>query len=216
MLEKHKEELPKDNIFMYCEKINVKALRQMPEGYYIRNLLKEELEIWKSLPFDNNYKETYKEIMDNYYDNIYRLKENIFYNNCKVVCNDKNEIIGSCFLWKFYDIINTLHWLKIKNEYENLGIGKGLISKLVENLNNDDFPIFLHTQPESFRAIKLYSDFGFKIAKNNKIGKRLTNINECLPKLKENIPEEYFKNIEYGYIPNKYLKIIEENNINDF
>ena len=216
MLEKNKEEIPKDNIFMYCEKINLKALKPIPKGYFIRNLSKNELEIWKSLPFDGIYTENYKKIMDDYYNNVYRSNENIFYENCMVVCNDKNEIIGSCFLWKFYDMINTLHWLKIKKEYEGFGIGRGLITKLFENLSKNDFPIFLNTQPEGFRAIKLYGDFGFKIAKNYKIGKRLNNINDCLPKLKENMPEEYFMNIKYGYIPNEYLKIMEEYNINDF
>jgi ribosomal protein S18 acetylase RimI-like enzyme len=170
--------MPEQNIFMYCDKINKKALTQMPNEYSIRNLYETELELWKALPFDNNYTATYKNFMDDYYSKVYENRENEFYNKCIVVCDKINEVIGTCFLWKFYEI-NTLHWLKVRKEYEGMGIGRALISKILENTNKDDFPIFLHTQPKSYRAIKLYSDFGFKIITNKIIGNRINNINEC-------------------------------------
>jgi ribosomal protein S18 acetylase RimI-like enzyme len=203
------------NIFMCCEKINKKALTQIPDGYIIRTLYKTELETWKSLPFDNNYTGIYKKFMDDYYNRVYKIRENEFYNKCIVVCDKNNEVIGTCFLWKLYEI-NTLHWLKVKKEYEGKGIGRALISKATENINKDDFPVFLHTQPESYRAIKLYSDFGFKIITNKKIGNRINNINECITILKEKMPKEYYRNIKYKRISKKYQKIIEEKNINDF
>jgi hypothetical protein len=36
----------------------------MPNEYYTRNLAKSELDIWKTLPFDGNYTEVYKNFMD--------------------------------------------------------------------------------------------------------------------------------------------------------
>ena len=44
MLEK---DIPDLNIFMMCEKLNEDALREIPEGYHIRNIRKDELDIWK-------------------------------------------------------------------------------------------------------------------------------------------------------------------------
>ena len=216
MLEKHKNQIPEKHIFMYCEKMNEMAFTQLSREYKLRNLLKTELEEWKSLPFDGNYTEEYKGFMDNYFDNVYKIREKEFYNKCIVVCDKNNEIIGTCFLWKFHEKINTVHWLKIKKEYEGKGIGRALFTNVVENIDNNDLPIFLHTQPESYRAIKLYSDFGFKIAMNNKIGNRINNINDSIEYLKKNIPKKYFDKIGYINIPEKYLKIIEDNNINDF
>jgi ribosomal protein S18 acetylase RimI-like enzyme len=216
MLEKYEEQLPEDNIFMYCNKINKEAFTILTDEYNFRYLYKTELEIWKSLPFDDNYTETYEDFMTDYYNNVYKIRENEFYNKCIVVCNKNDEIIGSCFLWKLDEKINTLHWLKVKKEYEGKGIGRALISKILENIRKTDLPIFLHTQPGSYRAIKLYSDFGFKIITNDKIGNRINNIDKCITKLIENIPEKYFRKIKYIKVSKRYLDIFEEKNLNDF
>ena len=216
MLKEYKEQLPEDNIFMYCNKVNKKAFTILINEYNFRYLYKTELEIWKSLPFDSNYSETHEYFMTDYYNRVYKIRENEFYDKCIVVCNKNNEIIGSCFLWKLDEKINTLHWLKIKKEYEGKGIGRALISKILENVSKTDLPIFLHTQPGSYRAIKLYGDFGFKIITNEKIGNRTNNVDKCKTKLKENMSKKYFKKIKFTRVSKKYLDIFKEKNLNDF
>ena len=47
------QEIPDLNIFMMCEKLNTKALSQIPKGFHIRNCKPEELKIWMEFPFDN-------------------------------------------------------------------------------------------------------------------------------------------------------------------
>ena len=49
------------------------------------------------------------------------------------------------------------------NEYEGKGIGRALLSYVMQSLPQNEYPVFLHTHPASFRAIKLYSDMGFKL-----------------------------------------------------
>jgi ribosomal protein S18 acetylase RimI-like enzyme len=216
MLEEYKEHIPERNIFMYCEEINKKAFSQITQEYFFRNLNKSELEIWKSLPFNDEYTEVYKKFMNDYWNKIYKPRESEFFNKCIVVCNENNEIIGTCLLWKMDEKINTIHWLKVKNEHEGKGIGRALITKVLEKVNEDDFPLFLHTQPESYRAIKLYSDFGFKIVKNSKIGSRENDFEKSKEYMKKNIPEKYFGELKFSSVPNEYLTLIEENGINDF
>ena len=210
------EQLPEENIFMYCDKVNEGAFTKLTNDYNFRYLYRTELEIWKSLPFDSDYTEANKLYMADYYNRAYKIRENEFYAKCVVVCNKDNEIIGSCFLWKLDEKINTLHWLKIKKEYEGKGIGRALISKVLENIEEIDLPVFLHTQPGSYRAIKLYCDFGFKIISNEKIGNRINNIDKCITKLEENMPKKYFKKIRYIKLSGEYLDIIEEKGLNDF
>ena len=86
----------------------------------------------------------------------------------------------------------------------------------MENIKKTDLPIFLHTQLGSYRAIKLYSDFGFKIITNDKIGNRINNIDKCKTKLKENMLKKHFKKIIFTRVSKKYLDIFKEKNINDF
>jgi hypothetical protein len=43
------EEIPDLNLFMMCEKLNEKAISELPNGYHIRNCRKTELDIWKAM-----------------------------------------------------------------------------------------------------------------------------------------------------------------------
>ena len=76
------QDIPDLNIFMMCEKINEDALREIPEGYHIRNIRKDELNIWKEFPFDNEEdKKEYYDFMTNYFNDVYKSKEEEFYNS---------------------------------------------------------------------------------------------------------------------------------------
>ena len=46
------------------------------------------------------------------------------------------------------------------------------------------------------RAIKLYSDFGFKLITDLVVGYRENNLQESLPYLKEALPEKDFANLQ--------------------
>jgi ribosomal protein S18 acetylase RimI-like enzyme len=65
----------------------------------------------------------------------------------------------------------TLHWVAVCPEYQKLGLGKAIVQKalcLFTNLEpNED--IFLHTQTWSYKAIKLYHQFGFNLMKTQKL-----------------------------------------------
>ena len=65
--------------------------------------------------------------------------------------------MGTCFLWKAYGKITTLHWLKVLPQLEGLGLGRGLLSQVLAQAGPEDFPIYLHTHPSCFRAVHLLS-----------------------------------------------------------
>jgi len=78
-------------------------------------------------------------------------------------------------------------------EYEGCGIGRGIFSEI---LKNAEFPMYVHTHPIANRAIKLYSDFGFKLITDPVVGFRENNLQESLPYLKRKLPEKDFKNLQ--------------------
>ena len=119
MLEK---DIPDLNIFMMCEKLNNNALSHLPVGYHIRTCRKNELDIWKEFPFDNEEdKKEYYQFMSNYFNDVYSNKDEEFFNRCLFLCEDKTDKpIATCFIWKAYDKINTVHWFKTLKEYEAL------------------------------------------------------------------------------------------------
>lgn len=47
-----------------------------------------------------------------------------------------------------------------------------------------ELPIYLHTQPWSYRAVKLYNDFGFCIAQTDTYGTAVNEYEKAMPVLK--------------------------------
>jgi len=201
------EEIPDKNIFMMCPSLNRDALRPLPQGYTIRNCKKEELPIWKAMPFDNPVEtQEYASYMDEFFDTVYGGQEALFFIKTLFVCNSKNEPIATCLIWKAYNLFNTIHWLKVHKEYEGLGIGRALLSILLKDLKASDYPIYLHTQPGSYRAIKLYSDFGFHLLADKKIGTRRNDLEECLPILQKYMPVQDFQQLKICMAPTSFLE----------
>jgi ribosomal protein S18 acetylase RimI-like enzyme len=212
-----KKEIPDLNLFMMCEKLNKNACKELPEGFFVRSLKKEELEIWKRIPFDDEKTANeYYNFMTDYFNNNYSQNEKEFFKKCKVVVDKNDKIVATCFVWKVYDKINTIHWLKVVKNYEGLGIGKALLTIVMKDLNEKDYPVFLHTQPGSFRAIKLYTDFGFCLLTNEYIGNRQNHLKESLPYLKENMIKNYFENLKFKEAPKYFLDIVKISTLERF
>lgn len=213
MLEK---DIPDFNIFMMCEKVNTQAFKEIPTGFHIRNCRRDELNIWKMFPFDTeDDKKNYFNYMSEYFNNVYLPYEDEFYKQCLFICDECDKPVATCFLWKAYQKVYTIHWLKVLKEYEGLGLGRAILTEIMKNIPNEYYPIYLHTQPGSFRAIKLYTDFGFKILTDDKIGNRENNYKESLKYL-EYFMRDYYKNLKYTKSNGIFSEIAEKSNISQF
>ena len=86
-----------------------------------------------------------------------------------------SNIVGVCQLFRKWDDFNTafIHSFYIDESYRNKGIGKKLLSEVI-NISKKDkvFKIELTVSPENDRALKLYQYFGFKVLtlKKNEYG----------------------------------------------
>jgi hypothetical protein len=72
----------------------------------------------------------------------------------------------------------------------------------------EDYPIYIHTQPSSFKAIKLYSDFGFKLLNGGRIGHRDNELEKSLQILREFMPQNDFDRLEIIDTPSNFLKLM--------
>lgn len=110
---------------------------------------------------------------------------------------------------KHTEKINTIHWLKTRKTYEGKGIGRALLSAIMKRFEKKDYPIYLHTQPGSFRAIKLYSDFGFQLLNGGQLGTRINELEKCLPILQEFMPKKDFECLKIIDTPDYLIKLLE-------
>ena len=200
------ESIPDKNIFMMCPTLNRAALTVLPAGYTVRTCSVEELPIWKAMPFDTPEEAIeYEPFMTDFFETTYGGQEDLFFANTLFVCNPANEPIATCLLWKAYKEFNTIHWLKVIKGYEGLGIGRALLSLLLKDVPKADYPIYLHTQPGSYRAIKLYADFGFHLLSDAYVGSRVNDLEECLPILEQYMPKEAFQQLVISSAPTYFL-----------
>ncbi|TQS74888.1 GNAT family N-acetyltransferase [Ornithinibacillus gellani] len=211
------EQIPEKNLFMMCTKLVQDAVSELPKNFYIRPCEKNELDIWKAMPFDTpELASEYADFMTTYFEDVYLPKGDLFFQQCMFVCNQEDKPIGTCFLWKSYNSIWTLHWLKVLKEYENEGIGRALLSFVMNRLPEEEYPIFLHTQPESYRAIKLYSDFGFRFLLDPVIGNRQNDLAACLPILQKYMPPSDFEKLKTAHAPAYFLEAVSRTSLHEF
>jgi GNAT superfamily N-acetyltransferase len=204
------EQIPDYNIFMMCERINQDALSDLDPDYYFRNCRPGELELWKAFPFDRDtVPPEYEDFMNQIIKDSYSGDMDTFFRNTLFVCTKQGTPVATCSYWKAYGKINTIHWLKTRKDYEGKGIGRALLSAVMRRFDSQDYPIYLHTQPGSFRAIKLYSDFGFQLLRGGRLGTRVNELEMCLPILKEFMPKKDFEGLKMIDTPDYLIRLLE-------
>ena len=101
--------------------------------------------------------------------------------------NEDDIPVATSGIWRSYNRINTVLGFFVLPEYEGRGIGRGLFSDV---LRNTEFPVYVHSHPIAYRAVKLYSGFGFKLITDPIVGYRINNLQDGLLYLKEVLPEK--------------------------
>lgn len=212
-----KEEIPDYNLFMICNSLNTSATTELPKGFHIRLCRTDEVDIWKRMPFDTPELATqYHHFMTEFFNQVYLSYGDLFFKRCLFVCDESDTPIGTCFLWKAYNKVWTVHWFKVNIHYEGMGIGRSLLSYVMQTLPQEEYPVFLHTHPTSYRAIKLYSDLGFKLLTDSVIGQRTNDLNESLPLLKKFMPDEGFNGLEFQSAPEFFLDVVNSSLKDEF
>ena len=177
------------DLFMQCDTPNQSAFRPLPSGFSVRLCQREELNIWKTIFAQGEY----IDFVNQYYDKVYAPHEDDFFSRCLFVVDENNTPIATSGTWLSYRKINTLLGFFVAPEYQGQGIGRGLLSAVMKNA---ECPVYLHTHPIAAKAIKLYSDFGFKFVIDATVGYRNNNLQESWPYLKEVLSEKDYANLQ--------------------
>lgn len=115
--------------------------------------------------------------------------------------NDKGQVIGSCAAWtderKGSDV-NSLHWLIVDEQYQGKGLGRALCCETMNRfyLHNQK-PIYIHTQPWSWKAILLYASLGFRLQKTDTFATYANQYNDAMNALKNVLTPEQYQLLEH-------------------
>jgi len=209
--------IPDKDLFMMCPALNWSALRPMPEGFSIRRCRKGELDAWIDLQADEASQALQlRDSLADYFRSVYAPEGDRFYDHCAFAVDRADRPVGTVFIWRAYNRVNTVHWFKVRPALEGLGIGRALLSHVLSQLPPDGYPVFLHTHPSSYRAIKLYADFGFRFVTAPRVGRRPNDLMECLPILREVMPEAAFSRLGTIEAPQFFLDAADSSPVSQF
>jgi len=197
------------DLFMMCRSLNSSAFSRLPDGYRFRHCRRAELDTWLVFPFDDaETAAAHREFMEQYYERVYAARSGEFFARCIFVVDAADTPIATAFLWTAHGNITTLHWFKVKKSHEGLGIGRALLTYILNAAAPMDFPVFLHTQSGSHRAIKLYSDFGFELLVDPQIGPRKNALQDALPVLENAMSPEHFAALKTSSAPEDFIAAV--------
>lgn len=178
-----KRKIPYKSIIMRCDAVDKSAFRRMPEHIRIKCYEPGDVERWADIQFSAGaFEGETREQIASYFSAKFGAYEEELKRRCLFLIEKASGAdIGACMAWfgcREGQTIPVLHWLAVKNQFAGRGYARLLIGEVMHFFEKETpgQPVYLHTQPSSYRAVKLYADFGFRIAEADTYGRA---VNEC-------------------------------------
>jgi ribosomal protein S18 acetylase RimI-like enzyme len=207
------EDLPDKNVFMMCREPRPHALAPFPTGFSVRQMGASDLPAWMAMPFDDpRDAAVHRPFMEDYVSRVYGGAMDRFFAQTMIV-EQGGHMVGVCTRWKAYGALETVHWLKVKPEWEGAGVGRALMTHLLEHA---EFPVYLHTQPESFRAIGLYVDLGFVLLEGERFGRRVNHLDASTSYLEQHLRPDAVQKLETVEAPEHFRRVTARADTEEF
>lgn len=180
------------SIIMRCDSINHSAYSPLPDNVTIEYYREGMEMIWQDIQkaAGEFSAKSDLEILD-YFSQRFGRKKELLQTRCLFLKDQATEhYIGTCMAWeaqKGEQTIPILHWLAVSDEFAGHGFARILIS-LIMQIFEEAYPgqsIYLHTQPSSYPAIKLYHDFGFQLCRTDTYGTAINEYGAAIQVLKK-------------------------------
>ncbi len=167
----------------------------LPDGYSIvsyRHGLEKE---WARMEFAigdfGSLEEAELYFAETYLQNPYMFSRILF------AVDKDNNVAGSCIAWqdlKGESKASSLHWLVVDEKYQGIGLGRAL-STAVMNIyaEHEALPVYIHTQPWSWKAILLYLSLGFKLQKTDTFSHYENEYDKAMTELRKVVSEEQYE-----------------------
>jgi ribosomal protein S18 acetylase RimI-like enzyme len=110
---------------------------------------------------------------------------------------EEKKVVGSCIAWqdkRGESVVSSLQWLIVDEKYRGLGLGKALCYTVMNIFNGQGkFPVYIHTQPWSWKAVFLYLSIGFKLQKNDTFSHYKNEYKKAMTELKKIVTDKQFE-----------------------
>jgi len=185
--------IPFYNTILKCNRYQRRDVT-LPKGFSIVPYKRGYEKAWAELEYSIGDFDSLEDA-ENFFITTYLQNQELL-SNILFLVNEDKSVVGSCIAWQDKrkdDFVSSLHWLVVDERYHNLGLGKALcyaVMNLFEKQGN--FPVYIHTQPWSWKAIFLYLSLGFKLQQTDTFSHYVNEYWEAIAELKKIVTVEQF------------------------
>ena len=184
--------IPYCSIFMRCDSYSFQPVR-LPVGYHLINYhpgLEKEWARLETAVGDYSSLSAAEEYFVSEFTGKH-LDDHIFF-----IKDEFDRVVGSCIAWhreRDEEKLNLLHWLIVDEQFQGQGLGHVLCQTVMNAFfKENNKPVYLHTQPWSYKAIFLYTKLGFKLEKFDSFPPHKNEYNRAMAVLKNIVtPMQY-------------------------
>lgn len=186
--------IPFCDTIMRCDAYRRQAVL-LPKGFSIVPYEKGYERAWAELEFSAGDFASIEEA-EAYFVETYTQDRERLAKNVRFLLNGEHAVIGSCIAWqdKRQDSwVASLHWLIVAERYHGMGLGKALCREIMNLFEEQGrLPVYIHTQPWSWKAIFLYLSLGFKLQRTDTFSHYTNEYQKVMTTLKGIVTEEQF------------------------
>lgn len=186
--------IPFCNTIMKCSDYSPRPV-ELPDGFSIVPYQNGYEKEWAKLEYAigdfDSLEAAEKYFIETYLQN-FKLCPNILF-----ILNRGHGIVGSCIAWQDMqgeNSVSSLHWLVVQEQYQGIGLGKAL-STAVMNIyaERKALPVYIHTQPWSWKAILLYRSLGFRLQKTDTFSHYENEYGKAMTELRKIVSEDQYE-----------------------
>ena len=186
--------IPFYNTILRCDNYQHKDV-VLPKGFSIVSYKNGYEKAWAELEYSIGDFDSLEDA-ENYFVETYLQKREL-QSNILFLLNSDDAVIGSCIAWQDKrgdDFVYSLHWLVVDEEYHGRGLGKALCYATMNIFKEQkNLPVYIHTQPWSWKAIFLYLSIGFKLQKTDTFSHYENEYHKAMTALKRVVTSKQFE-----------------------
>lgn len=186
--------IPFYNTIMKCSDFSPRAL-ELPDGFsivpYQRGYEKEWAKLECAIGDFGSLEAAGKYFIETYLQNPELFPDILF------LLNRAHEIVGSCIAWQDAqgeNSVSSLHWLAVEERYQGIGLGRALCTAVMNiYAERRALPVYIHTQPWSWKAVLLYLSLGFRLQKTDTFSHYENEYVKAMAELRKIVSEEQYE-----------------------
>ncbi len=187
--------IPFCNLILRCDRILPMEVK-LPAGYAIRAYQPGDEKSWAALHTATGDFSTAEEAASYFLNKYAADLSRVLY----AVAPD-GKVVGTVTAWtdeRAGETVRSLHWLAVAEEHQRQGIGKALTQTAMKLMRREDnaAPVYLHTQPWSWKAVLLYVKLGFKLQRKDSFGGYANEYDQAMAALRPLLDEQQYALLE--------------------